>query len=99
MAHASRRRVHCLVSGVVQGVCFRARLQYEASRLGLSGWARNLPDGRVEYEAEGEFEEIHELVDWSREGPVAARVDDVDVRDEGLTGGMTPFEIRPTPWS
>jgi len=87
------------VVGVVQGVFFRAQAQREASALGLSGWVRNLPDGRVEFVAEGTTPKIESLIRWSRAGPPAARVDRVDVEEEGLTGHMGPFEVRPTPFS
>ena len=98
MTSASRRRVRCHVSGVVQGVYYRAETQHEASRLGLSGWVRNLPDGRVEFVAEGGEAEVQALIRWAHEGPPMARVDDLEVLEEGLTGTMTAFEVRPTPW-
>ena len=99
MSHVSRRRVRCTVLGVVQGVFFRAQTQREAAALGLSGWVRNLPDGRVEYVAEGTTPDVDALILWSEVGPPAARVDRVDVLDEGLKGHMGPFEVRPTPFS
>lgn len=65
------------VSGRVQGVFFRGSTQREALRLGLSGYARNLPDGRVEVLACGAQGAIDELERWLRKGPPAARVDDL----------------------
>lgn len=64
-----------LVSGRVQGVFFRASTRTEALRLGLSGYARNLPDGRVEVHAEGDEAAIATLEQWLRHGPPMARVD------------------------
>ena len=64
-----------LVSGRVQGVFFRASTRTEALRLGLSGYARNLPDGRVEVHAEGDAAAIATLEQWLRKGPPMARVD------------------------
>lgn len=99
MSDSTRRRVRCRVSGVVQGVYYRASTQREAARLGLAGWVRNLPDGDVEFVAEGPDAEIEALLRWAREGPPAARVDALRVQDEALTGGMGAFEVRPTPWA
>lgn len=64
-----------LVSGRVQGVCFRASTRTEALRLGLSGHARNLPDGRVEVLAAGSEAALQTLEAWLRQGPPQARVD------------------------
>jgi acylphosphatase len=66
-----------LVSGKVQGVFFRASTRHEALRLGLNGYARNLADGRVEVVACGRSEALQELEQWLRQGPPAARVDEV----------------------
>lgn len=69
------RRAHVIVSGRVQGVFFRAHTQERARALGLSGWVRNLPDGRVEIVAEGGEGKISSLLDWVRIGPPGARVE------------------------
>lgn len=69
--------IHCFVSGKVQGVWFRASTQEQARQLGLTGWARNLPDGRVEVVACGEREKIHALHEWLKQGPELANVTDV----------------------
>lgn len=71
--------VRCFVSGVVQGVFYRASTARKAERLGLSGWARNLPDGRVEVVARGPERAVGELTRWLWHGPDAARVDAVTV--------------------
>ena len=57
------KQVHCVVRGRVQGVFFRASAQREATRLGVTGWVRNLSDGSVEIVAEGEDERVRELRD------------------------------------
>jgi len=88
------RRVHITVAGRVQGVFFRANTQEVAQRLGLSGYVRNLPDGRVEVVAEGEEEALRKLVDWCHEGPPLARVERVEVRWENPTGEFSGFHIR-----
>jgi len=69
--------IHCFVSGRVQGVWFRASTQKEAKKLGLSGWVRNLPDGRVEVMACGEKDNIEQLYIWLQQGPPHAEVSDV----------------------
>lgn len=74
-----RKRVHVFVSGRVQGVFFRAHTQEKARTLGLSGWVRNFPDGRVEIVAEGEEGKIDSFLVWVRVGPSAARVEGVQV--------------------
>ncbi|MFE0501966.1 acylphosphatase [Lysobacter soli] len=67
-----------VVSGKVQGVFFRASARDRAQALGLRGFARNLPDGRVEVLAAGDDAAIDELAAWLREGPPMARVDDLE---------------------
>ena len=70
-------RIHAFVSGRVQGVYYRAETRQQASQLGLTGWVRNLPDGRVEVLAEGEEQRVRELIAWCRQGPPRSRVDEV----------------------
>ncbi len=65
---------HSFVSGRVQGVCFRWACREEAARLGLTGWVRNLADGRVEVTAEGDEAAIVTLRQWLDTGPPTARV-------------------------
>jgi acylphosphatase len=69
--------IRCFVSGKVQGVWFRASTQEQAKRLQITGWARNLPDGRVEVLACGEKEKIAELYEWLKRGPELANVTDI----------------------
>ncbi len=88
---AERARVHLLVSGLVQGVAFRAYTVDEARRLGVHGWVRNLADGRVEVEAEGDRAALDGLVAWCRRGPPAAQVDargPLAGKTVVLTGGL-----------
>ena len=74
-----RRRV--VVRGNVQGVGFRYYANAEAARLGVAGFVRNLDDGSVEVEAEGEREAVAKFVAWARNGPPSASVDSVEVSD------------------
>ena len=86
-------RNHVLVSGRVQGVCFRDACRRLARQHGVSGWVRNLPDGRVEAVLEGAAEAVHTLVDWAHHGPDAATVTDVAVREE-RPEGLGHFVVR-----
>lgn len=73
-------RVRIRVTGVVQGVYYRASTRERARALKLSGWVRNTTDGAVELEAQGMPDALAQLVTWCRQGPPAARVADVDVQ-------------------
>ncbi|MBM3123063.1 MAG: acylphosphatase [Chloroflexi bacterium] len=88
------KRVHIYVTGVVQGVSFRYYTLQEAVRSGVSGWVRNLPDGRVEAIAEGDEAGVDRLVEWCHQGPRAARVEHVEVLPETPTGEFQGFRIR-----
>jgi acylphosphatase len=78
-----------LVSGRVQGVFFRATCARRARTLGLGGSVRNMPDGRVEAVFEGPSEDVEAMVAWCRTGPEHARVDEVEVSEEPITGVHT----------
>jgi len=67
----------CMVSGKVQGVFYRASTAHRAQELGITGYAMNLPDGRVEVLAYGEPDAVDALCDWLWEGPPAAEVTEV----------------------
>jgi acylphosphatase len=69
----------CLVAGRVQGVFYRASTQARARSLGVTGYARNLADGRVEVLACGAPDAVQALCDWLWDGPPAAHVTAVDV--------------------
>jgi acylphosphatase len=86
-------RAHAIVTGVVQGVCFRAETRGEAERLGVTGWVRNRSDGSVELVAEGPRTSVEALIAWCRHGPEYARVEDVEVRWETPNGEFLRFGI------
>jgi len=86
-------RIRACVSGRVQGVCFRAETRHQAGRLGVNGWVRNLPDGRVEVLAEGEEQGVQALLSWCRTGPRHARVERVEESPEACTGEFDTFSI------
>jgi acylphosphatase len=82
---ADRVRRHVWVSGRVQNVWFRDACSREARRLGVDGWVRNLPDGRVEAVFEGAPDGVAALVAWCHEGPPRARIRRVEEREEPPT--------------
>jgi acylphosphatase len=88
-----RERAHVYVSGEVQGVFFRDSARRRAEELGLSGWVRNLPDGRVEALFEGPSREVREMVRWCEGGPPHARVESVDPVYEAARGDLPGFEV------
>lgn len=75
-------RAHVHISGRVQGVFFRMYTQKQAKALGIKGWVRNFPDGRVEAVFEGEKEKVNEMIAWSWDGSPSAEVSDVVVEWE-----------------
>ena len=88
-------RAHIRVSGQVQGVFFRDSARQKAEELGLAGWVKNLPDGRVEAVFEGPSEKVREAVSWCEEGPQQASVENVDVDFfEGSGEGIQGFEVH-----
>jgi acylphosphatase len=82
-----------LIIGRVQGVGFRWFAESAASREGLHGWVHNLPDGRVEAQAEGDAEAVGRFERAMRHGPPAARVDRVEVDDVTPSGRDTGFIV------
>lgn len=88
------KRVSIIVHGRVQGVAFRQCTVQRALHLGVNGWIRNLPDGSVEGRFEGNEPAVNALVDWCRQGPPAARVEEVEIREEAWRGEFGDFGIR-----
>jgi acylphosphatase len=72
---------HVSVTGRVQGVLFRTWLRDQAGQLGVTGWVRNCPDGRVDAHVEGEEAAVEQILERLRRGPPAAHVDDVRLWD------------------
>jgi len=81
------------VSGIVQGVWFRASTREEALANGLSGWVRNLPSGAVEAVFEGGADAVAAMVSWSRTGPPHAIVEHVEIFEE-VPEGLVGFSVR-----
>jgi acylphosphatase len=82
------------VRGRVQGVGFRWFVEREAQILQIAGWVRNNPDGSVEVLAQGTRDQLAGLHSRLREGPRAARVDEVEVSEAQSAPGLTSFQIR-----
>jgi acylphosphatase len=88
------KRIHVFVSGRVQGVAFRWVTEDMAHQLGVSGWVRNLSDGRVEVMAEAEEENLLEFIKFLKQGPRHARVENIEVEWLESEGEFKSFEIR-----
>jgi len=87
-------RFHVYVSGLVQGVFYRDHTRRWADSLGIKGWVRNLPDGRVEAVLEGERDKVEALLQRMEEGPPLARVEKIEVEWEDYQGEFNDFRIR-----
>ena len=88
-------RAHIWVKGRVQGVGFRAHVEYQARKVGgLSGWVRNVGDDTVEAIAEGERDSVERLIQIMKDGPRASRVDEARVDWEEPTGEFDRFGVR-----
>jgi acylphosphatase len=90
----SQRRVHLRISGLVQGVSYRASTRDAALELGVRGWVRNLANGDVEALAEAEPQVIERFITWCHRGPDEARVTGVQVADATVTEPLSGFEVR-----
>lgn len=88
------KRVHVYVRGNVQGVFFRAATQQAARGFHLTGWVRNMPDGRVESVFEGEDENMDKMLAWCHIGPPTAWVQKVLIEEEPYTGEFRDFVIN-----
>lgn len=89
---ARERQIVALARGRVQGVGYRAFCAHEALLLGIEGYAKNLPDGRVEVVAEGDESQLRRFIERLREGPPFSRVEEVTFRWEDRTGAYQGFE-------
>ncbi len=87
-------RAHLFVSGIVQGVFFRAHTQEVAKGLQLAGWVRNLRDGRVEIMIEGPKDKVEKLIEWCHVGPPSASVIGVEAEWLTATGEFTSFDVK-----
>lgn len=87
-------RAHVWLTGRVQGVGFRAHVEYCAQRAGVTGWVRNVGYDQVETVAEGERIAVEAFIAAAKAGPRSSRVDDARVDWETPTGEFTRFSVR-----
>ena len=86
-------RAHVIITGRVQGVCFRMETRRAVEPLAISGWVRNKRDGSVEAVFEGDEADVKAALEWCHKGPPASRVDDVSVSWQDYTGEFTTFSV------
>lgn len=90
------KRIHGIVSGRVQGVYYRKSAEEKAVNLEVTGWVRNLSDGRVEFEVQGDTARVDDFLRWARRGSGVSRVDELEQDDiplkEGENGFVTLFD-------
>jgi len=91
---AEKVRVHLMISGLVQGVLFRSNTREIARELRLTGWVKNLLDGRVEAVFEGEKEKVLKIIEWAKRGPELAQIENIEIKWEEYKGEFDDFEIR-----
>jgi acylphosphatase len=89
-----KARAHLIISGRVQGVCFRAETKRAAHIYGVHGWVRNRPDGTVEAVVEGDRADVISLINWCKQGPPISRVDDVNISWQEHEGLFDAFHIK-----
>lgn len=85
---------HLSITGVVQGVGFRAAMAWQARALGVTGWVRNRRDGSVEALVAGDADAVAAIIAWARQGPAGSAVDHVAV--ELGQGQFASFDLLPT---
>ncbi|MEW6044592.1 MAG: acylphosphatase [Thermoproteota archaeon] len=88
-----KQRVHLFISGKVQGVFFRQAMKVTAKKNHVTGWVKNLKDGRVEAIIEGEDLNVSNVVEWCHAGPANARVEDVVIKNEKFKDEFTKFDV------
>ncbi len=87
------KRYHVIIHGRVQGVMFRHNAGKIADRLNITGWVRNNPDGTVEAVFEGNEDSLEKIISWCRKGPIGARIDKVNIKEESYRGEFEAFHI------
>ena len=85
---------YAVAQGKVQGVYYRAFVSRNAARLGVTGYVRNLPDNSVEILAEGEKAQLEKLIEYLKQGPPGASVDDLELTWSAYTGQYRDFQVN-----
>ena len=89
----TKKRIYLFIRGKVQGVFFRQAIKVIAKKNNITGWVRNLDDGRVEALLEGDSESVNTVVAWSNIGPANARVDEVKIKTKKFKNEFLSFEV------
>jgi acylphosphatase len=89
-----KSRAHIFVFGKVQGVFFRENTRKKAAEFELSGFVKNLPNGKVEAVFEGEQEKIEKIIQWIKKGPEAAQIENIEIDWQDYKEEFKNFEIR-----
>ena len=89
-----KSRVHIFVSGKVQGVFFRENTRKKAAEFRLSGFVRNLQNGKVEAIFEGKKEKIEKIIQWIKKGPETVQIKNIEINWQNYQGEFKSFEIR-----
>jgi acylphosphatase len=88
------KRVHIWIKGRVQGVGFRAHVEYHAGLIGVTGWVRNVGYDTVEAVAEGTPAQVEQFIEKVKQGSRSSRVDESRVEDESVTGEFVGFGVK-----
>jgi len=88
------KQYHLLIKGRVQGVGYRASAWEKGQQLGINGWVKNLPDGRVEMLIKGEQLKLEQMINWAEQGPRFADVSHIDISEQSATDKLSEFHIR-----
>ena len=89
-----KNNIHVLISGRVQGVCFRASTKQKAEQLGLKGWVKNTDEGCVEAVFQGNKNQIIEMINWCHHGPPLAKVEKVYIIKKQSVDIFENFSIK-----
>ena len=88
------KRIRILIEGRLQGMNFRYHTQQQGQKLGLSGFVRNLSDGRIEIDAQGDDESIEQMLAWCQEGPQSAQLKSILFRYDEPSEHISDFIVR-----
>jgi len=88
------KSVFLIISGRVQGVGFRYFAKYKADEIGITGWVKNTPDGKLEIEASGDSENLQTFIDWMKIGPSRAVIKTANISEITPVRTFTNFSIR-----
>jgi len=86
-------RIHAIIKGKVQGVCYRMETRRAAIKMGVNGWVRNLKDGSVEAVFEGDESAVNQLLKWCWQGPASAKVENIETQKEDYLNEFNSFDI------